>query len=181
MYSHESDFNPQPTTYPVFPTSGFHLQHTPLISCEWHLPDCVHVLVIHTDMFVYTSMPMFYMQKYVIADFFIDIDFGYDATGSMKWNFMLYITSQALCAWLVICCICCDSERINFTYTFHMIAPRTADTYRIWMTSIHYTDYIRTTHSKTKLSGPRLNIKDCLSRYGDSHVKDKTAGRTSYL
>ena len=30
-------------------------------------------------------------------------------------------------------------------------------------------------------SGPRLNIKDRLSRYGDSHVKDKTAGRTSYL
>ena len=27
----------------------------------------------------------------------------------------------------------------------------------------------------------RLNIKDRLSRYGDSHVKDKTAGRTSYL
>ena len=30
-------------------------------------------------------------------------------------------------------------------------------------------------------AGPRLNIKDRLSRYGDSHVKDKTAGRTSYL
>ena len=29
--------------------------------------------------------------------------------------------------------------------------------------------------------GPRLNKKDRLSRYGDSHVKDKTAGRTSYL
>ena len=32
-----------------------------------------------------------------------------------------------------------------------------------------------------KTPGPRLNIKDRLSRYGDSHVKDKTAGRTSYL
>ena len=30
-------------------------------------------------------------------------------------------------------------------------------------------------------SGPRLNKKDRLSRYGDSHVKDKTVGRTSYL
>ena len=30
-------------------------------------------------------------------------------------------------------------------------------------------------------TGPRLNIKDRLSRYGDSHVKNKTAGRTSYL
>ena len=33
----------------------------------------------------------------------------------------------------------------------------------------------------TVTAGPRLNIKDRLSRYGDSHVKDKTAGRTSYL
>ena len=29
--------------------------------------------------------------------------------------------------------------------------------------------------------GPRLNIKTVLSTYGDFHVKDKTAGRTSYL
>ena len=32
-----------------------------------------------------------------------------------------------------------------------------------------------------KSSGPRLNIKTVLSRYGDFHVKDKTAVRTSYL
>ena len=31
------------------------------------------------------------------------------------------------------------------------------------------------------LSGPRLNIKTVLSTYGDFHVKDKTAVRTSYL
>ena len=30
-------------------------------------------------------------------------------------------------------------------------------------------------------SGPRLNIKTVLSTYGDFHVKDKTAVRTSYL
>ena len=30
-------------------------------------------------------------------------------------------------------------------------------------------------------SGPRLNIKTILSTYGDFHVKDKTAVRTSYL
>ena len=30
-------------------------------------------------------------------------------------------------------------------------------------------------------TGPRLNIKTVLSRYGDSYVKDKTAVRTSYL
>ena len=32
-----------------------------------------------------------------------------------------------------------------------------------------------------KGSGPRLNIKTVLSTYGDFHVKDKTAVRTSYL
>ena len=32
-----------------------------------------------------------------------------------------------------------------------------------------------------KRSGPRLNIKTVLSTYGDFHVKDKTAVRTSYL
>ena len=30
-------------------------------------------------------------------------------------------------------------------------------------------------------TGPRLNIKTILSTYGDFHVKDKTAVRTSYL
>ena len=30
-------------------------------------------------------------------------------------------------------------------------------------------------------TGPRLNIKTVLSTYGDFHVKDKTAARTSYL
>ena len=30
-------------------------------------------------------------------------------------------------------------------------------------------------------SGPHLNIKTVLSTYGDFHVKDKTAVRTSYL
>ena len=32
-----------------------------------------------------------------------------------------------------------------------------------------------------KWTGPRLNIKTVLSTYGDFHVKDKTAVRTSYL
>ena len=30
-------------------------------------------------------------------------------------------------------------------------------------------------------AGPRLNIKTVLSTFGDFHVKDKTAVRTSYL
>ena len=32
-----------------------------------------------------------------------------------------------------------------------------------------------------KPSGGRLNKKDGLTRYGDSHVKDKTSWRPSYL
>ena len=32
-----------------------------------------------------------------------------------------------------------------------------------------------------KKSEGRLNKKDGLTRYGDSHVKDKTSYRTSYL
>ena len=35
--------------------------------------------------------------------------------------------------------------------------------------------------SESCFSGPRLNIKTVLSTYGDFHVKDKTAVRTSYL
>ena len=35
--------------------------------------------------------------------------------------------------------------------------------------------------SASKEPGPRLNIKTVLSTYGDFHVKDKTAVRTSYL
>ena len=37
------------------------------------------------------------------------------------------------------------------------------------------------TNDRLLLTGPRLNIKTVLSTYGDFHVKDKTAVRTSYL
>ena len=37
------------------------------------------------------------------------------------------------------------------------------------------------THPTLWESGPRLNMKTVLSTYGDFHVKDKTAVRTSYL
>ena len=36
-------------------------------------------------------------------------------------------------------------------------------------------------HDQRSESGPLLNIKTVLSMYGDFHVKDKTAVRTSYL
>ena len=38
-----------------------------------------------------------------------------------------------------------------------------------------------TSYKQVKRPGPRLNIKTVLSTYGDFHVKDKTAVRTSYL
>ena len=37
------------------------------------------------------------------------------------------------------------------------------------------------TGTSSTFPGPRLNIKTVLSTYGDFHVKDKTAVRTSYL
>ena len=58
----------------------------------------------------------------------------------------------------------------------------------IWI-SVFYLEFIY--HKKDNLlivcypvvvkPGPRLNIKTVLSMYGDFHVKDKTAVRTSYL
>ena len=41
--------------------------------------------------------------------------------------------------------------------------------------------YILQCKPATRPTGPRLNIKTVLSTYGDFHVKDKTAVRTSYL
>ena len=49
----------------------------------------------------------------------------------------------------------------------------------IWLK--HWRRYINFTISPALWPGPRLNIKTVLSTYGDFHVKDKTAVRTSYL
>ena len=45
---------------------------------------------------------------------------------------------------------------------------------------IHQDTFFHTLND-TQVTGPRLNIKTVLSTYGDFHVKDKTAVRTSYL
>ena len=48
----------------------------------------------------------------------------------------------------------------------------------------HYSfskNYVAAMKTQRHGSGPRLNIKTVLSMYGDFHVKDKTAVRTSYL
>ena len=56
------------------------------------------------------------------------------------------------------------------------------------MSTYYHELYETQTHSHCMLhlypmrtAGPRLNIKTVLSTYGDFHVKDKTAVRTSYL
>ena len=46
---------------------------------------------------------------------------------------------------------------------------------------IHVGWVINWMNTKINPPGPRLNIKTVLSTYGDFHVKDKTAVRTSYL
>ena len=57
----------------------------------------------------------------------------------------------------------CDVPKPNFVMSYHNV------------NSIIYT------YPSPRDSGPRLNIKTVLSTYGDFHVKDKTAVRTSYL
>ena len=53
-----------------------------------------------------------------------------------------------------------------------------------WFSAWHWLVHFEGTGVITALSkpsGPHLNIKTVLSTYGDFHVKDKTAVRTSYL
>ena len=51
-----------------------------------------------------------------------------------------------------------------------------------WCITHHYEyGYFTSTLPQVIRPGPRLNIKTILSTYGDFHVKDKTAVRTSYL
>ena len=68
--------------------------------------------------------------------------------------------------------------------------PKHFDDLDLYLNSLDYTfsfDGLTETwldeckHDLIDLPGPRLNIKTVLSTYGDFHVKDKTAVRTSYL
>ena len=81
-----------------------------------------------------------------------------------------------------ICCRCdsggiplgAEAQETNTGETSHQCSYRSPDD-----SSIHG----REPDSPTSIQnpGPRLNIKTVLSTYGDFHVKDKTAVRTSYL
>ena len=55
------------------------------------------------------------------------------------------------------------------------------------MAPVNHLDYIPPTHAAVRFGihdcnpGPRLYIKTVFARYRDSHVKDKTVERPSYL
>ena len=51
----------------------------------------------------------------------------------------------------------------------------------IWDKMMPIDFHVMTQEKLTMPPGPRLNIKTVLSTYGDFHVEDKTAVRTSYL
>ena len=52
---------------------------------------------------------------------------------------------------------------IKFTYNFHFLENRITSLYQTQITLFH------------TIPGGRLNKKDGLTRYGNSHVKDKTS------
>ena len=51
----------------------------------------------------------------------------------------------------------------------------------IFVLTLEYLYFALGNHTHTCTHGGRLNIKTVFPKYGDSHVKDKTAGRPSYL
>ena len=73
------------------------------------------------------------------------------------WRLMIYYLKYAYAA-------------LNF-----VIIISGSDLLPVWHQAITWTN------AELLSTGPRLNIKTVLSTYGDFHVKDKTAVRTSYL
>ena len=83
----------------------------------------------------------------------------------------------------------CPSHRLTSTDNFYawrrysdkcqdyVMTCKRFPQYWHWWKGIHW-PFVDFPH---KRPGPRLNIKTVLSTYGDFHVKDKTAVRTSYL
>ena len=66
---------------------------------------------------------------------------------------------------------------INFSFPGDSIVSMAAEYLVIFSLVVAYFHVM----SSTEAPGPRLNIKTVLSTYGDFHVKDKTAVRTTYL
>ena len=68
----------------------------------------------------------------------------------------------------------------NWTIIDELHAPTTSQTHNNYVFIMLYAGWVDIIKIG-KDTGPRLNIKTVLSTYGDFHVKDKTAVRTSYL
>ena len=80
------------------------------------------------------------------------------------------IATFQCCVDLIDClCHSCNAGLANLFFGEGILEHNVA------LTHSHSCNFL---HSR---SGPRLNIKTVLSTYGDFHVKDKTAVRTSYL
>ena len=76
-----------------------------------------------------------------------------------------------------------EEKQTSFIYIFHLYLMWTIPAFAKRCQMFHQSRDQDTTLYIYGLSGPgpRLNIKTVLSTYGDFHVKDKTAVRTSYL
>ena len=108
--------------------------------------------------------------SYITCDL-IHLNITYDEAGSLK-----YITTKWYCI-KDSNCKCRTQSRLRLTKDNHtsflLVIPRMSIKGE---NCSCYTGIIL-----SQISGPRLNIKTVFLRYGDSHVKDKTAVRTSYL
>ena len=67
----------------------------------------------------------------------------------------------------------CNCLQRNLQHTILHTTMNRYTTYKVLKTTLIYPPLCR--------YGARLNIKTIFTRYGDSHVKDKTVGRPSYL
>ena len=91
--------------------------------------------------------------------------------------------------WLTVLLVSCLQTmeqlcRALFLYVSVCYLPKMLLAISVWisdMRSYHNVILIHVIYANVNHTGPRLNIKTVLSTYGDFHVKDKTAVRTSYL
>ena len=69
----------------------------------------------------------------------------------------------------------------RYVYVYLPEDPSSNKGYRVSIYELEVFGGLPSADPPTVPPGPRLNIKTVLSTYGDFHVKDKTAVRTSYL
>ena len=86
------------------------------------------------------------------------------------WTEMLIKFVHHFLIYHLITNICTKSIRWMMWWEICMAMPKRAEAKKMFVNC-----------TPNQIPGPRLNIKTVLSTYGDFHVKDKTAVRTSYL